>query len=472
MNAEQRERYKLVGKTAFIQQEMTRLGFWPPSPEIAEKAAEAEAQLKAFYEELAVLRTDLSKVELEISEIGDVPRLLAEIRRKRIERVRTERAARKVELEKQRAEKREGDRAWRQKTLPFLGRGVSAGLVYDGGDVAKVESLGLPALAGASDVAVAIGVEERELAWLTYHRGAATIDHYHRFTIPKRRGGTRVISSPKSRLRVAQGWLLRTILEPLPVHEAAMAFRPGRSVKDNAAQHIGRAVVARIDLKDFFPSINLRRVKKLFQSFGYNEGVATILALIATEAPRVAAMLDGARRFIALGERSLPQGACISPAITNLLCRRMDARLTGAARRLGFAYTRYADDLVFSHAEVNAPVGMLLALVRQIIADERFVINEEKTAVLRPQHRQVVTGVVVNNEAPRISRQDLRRFRAFLHQCDKFGADEMSRRLGKDAQAYASGYLAFVHMVSPEQEAKITQQHPWLSRWRRTEGAD
>jgi hypothetical protein len=144
----------------------------------------------------------------------------------------------------------------------------------------------------------------------------------------------------------------------------------------------------------------------------------------------------------------------------------MDARLTGAARRLGFAYTRYADDLVFSHAEANAPVGMLLALVRQIIAAERFVINEEKTAVLRPQHRQVVTGVVVNNEAPRISRQDLRRFRAFLHQCDKFGADEMSRRLGKDAQAYASGYLAFVHMVSPEQEAKITQQHPWLSRWR------
>ena len=30
---------------------------------------------------------------------------------------------------------------WREKMLPFLGRGVSAGLHYAGGDAAKVEAL-------------------------------------------------------------------------------------------------------------------------------------------------------------------------------------------------------------------------------------------------------------------------------------------------------------------------------------------
>lgn len=466
MNAEQRARLKEIGKDAFVREEMTRLGFWPPSPETAAEAAGAEAQLRPLYEELIRLRTDLTSVEAEIVEAGDIPKLLVEIRRKRIERVRTQRAARKAERERERAEKRAADQEWRGRTLPFLGRGVSAGLRYEGGDAARLEDLGLPVVATAAAAAKAIGVLERELAWLTYHRGAALLDHYHRFTIPKKRGGVRVISSPKTRLRVAQHWLLTNVLSPLPVHDAAMAFRPGRSVLDNAARHAGRAVIVRIDLRDFFPSISFPRVKKLFQSFGYNEGIATIFALLSTEAPRAAITLDtGEKRFVAIGNRCLPQGACTSPAITNLLCRRLDARLTGAAQSLGFVFTRYADDLVFSQENADAPVGMLLGLVRRILGEAGFTVNEEKTAVLRPQHRQVVTGIVVN-EAPHLSRSDLRRFRAFLHQCETLGVQEMSRRLGQDAQAYAAGYLSFIHMVSPEQEEKITQAHPWLSRWR------
>jgi hypothetical protein len=66
-----------------------------------------------------------------------------------------------------------------------------------------------------------------------------------------------------------------------------------------------------------------------------------------------------------------------------------------------------------------------------------------------------------------VSREDLRRFRAFLHHCDTEGTDAMSRRLGKDALAYASGYLAFVHMARPAVAAKIAAAHPWLTRYRR-----
>jgi len=464
VNAEQKKRYQQVGKQAFIREEMTRLGFWPPSPEVAAQAANTEKQLRALYDELASVQTDLAAVEAQIAEAGDIPKLLQEVRRKRIERVRAERTARREARVKDEAQKRAEDAEWRHKTLPFLGEGVSKGLVYDAGEPEKLAALGLPLLTSASDIAAAIGIEERELAWLTYHRGAASLDHYSRFAIPKKRGGTRVISSPKRRLRLAQSWLLDTILAPLPVHEAAAAFRPGLSVVDNAARHTGRAVVARIDLKDFFPSITLMRVRCLFREFGYSGGVATLFALLATEAPRVAVLLDGLPRFVAIGERSLPQGACTSPALTNLLCRRMDVRLSGAAEALGFRYSRYADDLVFSHAESSAPVGILLALARRVIADVGFVVNEEKTSVLRPQHRQVVTGLVVN-ETPHVSRTDLRRFRAVLHRCETLGIAEVSRQMGKDARAYAGGYLAFLHMVSPEQAQRLALKHPWVSRW-------
>lgn len=465
MNAGWKEQLKKVGKAGFIRQEMERLGYWPPNKEVAAEAEEAEKQLGALYKELAKLNAELVDVEKEIREGNDVDRLLQDIRKRRIERVRSERIARRERKERETKERREKDAEWRRTTLPYLGDGVSKGLVYDDGDPAKLAAAGLPVLTTAAEVAAAIGIEPRELAWLTYHRGASTIDHYSRFAIPKKRGGTRIISSPKSRLRVGQGWLLRTILEPLPVHEAAMAFRPGVSVVDNAAKHTGRAVVIRLDLKDFFPSITLKRVRRLFQSMGYNGGVATIFALLATESPRAAITLDGQRRFVAVGECSLPQGACTSPAITNLLCRGMDARLTGAANSMGFTYTRYADDLVFSHADAKAPSGMLLDLVRQIIASVGFTVNEEKTAVMRPQHRQVVTGIVVN-EAPHVSREDLRKFRAFLHRCETRGIPAVSQEIGKDARAYASGYLAFLHMVSPEYAAKLKAKHPWAVRTR------
>jgi RNA-directed DNA polymerase len=461
-----RERLKLVGKAAYVREEMIRLGFWPPDEETARKAETALAELKIREAELAILRKELAALDKEFNVAKDIPALISEIRKRRIERVRAEREVKRIERLRQAEDRRQQDRQWRQKTLPFLGRGVSGGLRYEGDNPAKVAELGLPALGTAEDVAAAIGIEPGELAWLTYHRQAAVLVHYHRFSIPKKRGGTRSISAPKKRLRTAQSWLYAEILSKVEIHAAAMAFRPQRSIVDNGERHTGKAVVVKVDLKDFFPSIKFRRVKGVFRSFGYNEGVATLLALLATEPPRAAVTLDGERRFVAVGERQLPQGACTSPSLTNILCRQMDCRLTGAAQSMGFVYTRYADDLVFSHADASAPVGMLLTLLREIIDSEGFTLHEEKTAVMRPQHRQAVTGLVVNTK-PHVSREDLRRFRAFLHQCETKGTQVMSERIGKDAVAYAAGYLSFLHMVAPEQEEKIQRTYPWLTRWQK-----
>jgi RNA-directed DNA polymerase len=464
-----RERMRRIGKQAFIREEMERLGFWSPAAARTEQMIATLAELRATTEELQLLRTELARLDTEIADAGDVLKLIAEIRRRRIERVRAAREVKRRERELRTHARRQQDRERRRTAPLFLGHGVSGGLTSAGGDPARRASLGLPRLETAADVAAAIGIAVPELAWLTYHRGAAALDHYSRFTIPKRRGGVRVISSPKRRLRAAQRWLLEAVLTPLPVHDAATAFRPGGSIVDNATRHAGRALVIRIDLEEFFPSITFRRVKGLFESFGYNEGVATLMALLVTEAPRVAATLDGERRFVSVGARQLPQGACTSPAITNLLCRKLDRRLSGAARALGFAYSRYADDLVFSHPDPRSQPGAMLGVAGRIIADEGFRINEDKTAVMRPQHRQVVTGLVVN-QSPRVSRADRRRFRAFLHHCETEGLPAMSERTGKNAMAYAAGYLAYLHMVAPEHAAKLRQAHPWVERQSKQQG--
>jgi hypothetical protein len=465
MTGDQKQRMSALGKTAFILEEMTRLGYWPPRPEVAAEWAEVEARLKPLYEEKARTGKELREIEKELSEGGDIPRLLAEIRRKRIERVRAERAEKAKERAAQRAAKKAADGAWRKRSLPHLGIGVSGGLSTGESNAAELQRRGLPIVHSVEELASVIGLPSEKLAWLSYQSRADRTGHYARFTIPKKKGGLRVLASPKRTLRVAQGWIQSEILAKLPLHPAATAFAPGCSVQKNAAPHVGRAVVVKTDLKDFFPSVTWRRVKGMFEKLGYGEAVATVLALLCTDSPRVCVSFDGEKKFVAVGERATPQGACTSPAITNWLCLGLDARLDGAAKSLGFSYTRYADDLTFSHEKPDGPVGALLTLVRRIVSEENLVINEDKTQVLRAKHRQSVTGLVVNggfSGGGRISRADMKRFRAFLHHCRKDGLDVVSAKTGRDALTYARGYLAWIHSTRPAEAEKIRRENPFL----------
>lgn len=468
-----RETLREMGKTAFQRHEIERLGFWPLNEKMRQENAVTEAELADLRAQLTPMRREIYRLQKEISASGNVQALLNEIRRKRIERVKAERAVKKIERAQQREQKAADYKNWRDQTLPHLGRGVSEGLKYDSGDDEKLTRLGLPVLHTAAEVAAALEIETKTLAWLTYHRGADFVDHYHHFTIPKKRGGRREISSPKTKLRMAQSWLLENVLAKQEIHEAAMAFRTGRSICDNAAQHAGRAIVIRLDLKDFFPSVGFKRVKRLYESFGYNEGVASIFALLSTEAPRVAMNFDGRKYHVAIGDRALPQGACTSPALTNILCRNLDARLTGVCGKLGFTYTRYADDLVFSTDNTQGdPVSQILHWARLIIRECGFQINEEKLMVMRKSNRQAVTGLVVNAQdagtstelGARLSRRDLKNFRAFLHHYERFGREKMTEKIGRDSLSYARGYLSFIHMVRPDHASKIKAAHPWLER--------
>ena len=55
-----------------------------------------------------------------------------------------------------------------------------------------------------------------------------------------------------------------------------------------------------------------------------------------------------------------------------------------------------------------------------------------------------------------------------LHRCETVGVAEVSRQRGKDARAYAGGYLPFLHMVAPEQAQRLTLKHPWVAQWEKT----
>jgi len=360
------------------------------------------------------------------------------------------------------AEQRQTDHAARvaanrQNDIVYLGRGVSAGLADRRSHVEKLAERKLPLLATPADVAQAMGIQVKKLRWLAYHAEASTLSHYVQFLVPKKSGGERTLSAPHEQMAAAQRWILEHILQHLPAHDAAHGFVKTRSILTNATPHIGSAVVINCDLTDFFPSITVHRVIGLFRQAGYSPAVATILALLVTECPRRTVLYNGKAWHVATGPRGLPQGACTSPAISNLIARRLDSRLLGISRKLGWRYTRYADDLTFSIADRSDKIGYLLARIRHITGDEGFAINEKKTRVLKPAARQTVTGVVVNAQ-PSTSRRTRRRLRAILHNAQKTGLASQNRSRRRNFTGWLRGMIGFVAMVNPRQAVKLRER--------------
>lgn len=382
-------------------------------------------------------------------------------------KARQDRAALKEQKKAEAAERKrlhaEAVRQRRATDIVFLGRGVSKGLADRNSDAEKLAKLGLPALSTPADVAAALGLTIPRLRWLAYHSDAAMVSHYIRFTIPKRSGGVRQLAAPHTYLATAQEWILANILEKIPTNPAAHGFVPGRSTLTNATPHLKKQILVNCDLTDFFPTITFGRVAGIFREIGYSPAVATILALVCTEAPRREVVYAGEKLHVASGRRALPQGACTSPALSNLAARRLDSRLTGIARKLGWEYTRYADDLTFSAVDdATKKIGYLLARVRHITQDEGFAVNEEKTHIQRRHMAQCVTGIVVNDR-PGAGRENVRRIRAILHRAKQEGLAAQNCEKLPHFQAWLSGMIAYISMVEPEKGRKLREAYQALS---------
>lgn len=318
-------------------------------------------------------------------------------------------------------------------------------------DKEQLARYGLPVWRTETELAAALGLTVSQLRSFSIHRQRERTEHYLRFAVPKRSGGERVILAPKKRLKAVQRRLHELLVGKLPVSEHAHGFRPGRNVRTAAAPHVGRRIVLRLDLEDFFPTITFARVRGLLAALGYSYPVATTLAVLMTEAERQPVEIDGTLFYVPVTPRSCPQGAPTSPGLGNAVLLRLDRRLAGLARRHGFAYTRYADDLTFSGDAGRPAVAALRAAAERIIAAEGFRVNRAKTRVMSRGRRQEVCGVTVNRDLG-LSRRERRMLRAELHQLARQRA---AGRPDPAAEERARGRLAYLAMLNPEQARAV-----------------
>jgi RNA-directed DNA polymerase len=298
---------------------------------------------------------------------------------------------------------------------------------------------GLPLIGSPAELAAHLATTPEKLKWLTLEVGK----HYATFRIPKAHG-ERTIEAPKKKLRAAQRWIHRRILSAVPAADAAHGFIKGRSPRTNALPHVGKVLVLKLDLRDFFWQVNLKRVRGLFQSLGYSREVSAVLWRLCCHKGR------------------LPQGAPSSPAITNLCCRRLDARLAGLARAMEGVFTRYADDLTFSFAKGRKPVGEFLSQVRVILREEGFQPASEKTRVLRASARQSVTGLTVNRKLSP-PRREVRALRALLHEARTKGTSIANRQHEKAFAAHVRGRIEAVRAIDRAKGEKLLSAYRAIS---------
>ncbi len=449
-----RQRIRESSKDEVILEEMIRLGFWPREGELPSDPADEIRRRNELTDELRKLRKRSGQLqnEAQLKREARQRRLAASRQRQRENRERRER------------ERRERAEAWRQfkaREIVHLGPDHSAGLSNRTGDEERLRAHNLPVLNSARALSLAMDIDVGELRFLAYANPVSSVTHYVHFEVPKRRGGTRTISAPMPRLKAVQRWILDNFLSRIPVHDCAHGFVPERSIVTNATPHIDQDVVINCDIKDFFPTVTYPRVKGLWRSFGFSEASSTILALLCTAPETTEVEIDGERLHVARGARHLPQGAPTSPMITNLICRQMDTRLKAMSEDLGFAYTRYADDMTFSASgdEALDHIGHMLGRARYVVEDEGFALHPDKTRVLRRGQRQEVTGVVVNEKLS-VARDTLRRFRAVLFQIERDGpvGKTWSGIDGEDILASLDGFASFVQMVDPRRGADLRQR--------------
>jgi retron-type reverse transcriptase len=238
-------------------------------------------------------------------------------------------------------------------------------------------------------------------------------NHYRSYPIKKSSGALRWIDAPQDELKIVQKKILNRLLYQFRAHESAVGFIKHISVKDGAEKHLGNKVVLCMDVQNFFGSFSLFQVYAAFgymlrkftdtkKSFSYDSEDLDILVKLTTY------------------KACVPQGAPTSPALANIICRQMDRELKAIADKNDLVYTRYADDLAFSHARKNFKITKVIEQTKKILSYYGLKLNKKKTRVLRPHKRMCITGVVINEKLS-VPKYVWRNVRAQLHNLSKKG---------------------------------------------------
>ncbi|MBC2676317.1 reverse transcriptase family protein [Listeria booriae] len=197
--------------------------------------------------------------------------------------------------------------------------------------------------------------------------------------------------------------LKNNYLDKLPLPDCVIGYRKGKSYRDFLVPHVkldkNDRFFVRLDIKSFFDSINEDVIKEALQDY----------VKIAGEEDRnrvISDIID-----ICTLEGKLPQGALTSPALSNICFKRLDLRIRSYCRKLGYTYTRYVDDLLFSSTDLSLIKPKFIQMIKLILSDYGMKLNHRK--IIQTKNLISLNGFVISDEI-RISKSKMNHLLSLL----------------------------------------------------------
>lgn len=242
------------------------------------------------------------------------------------------------------------------------------------------------------------------------------VNTFDTFYIPKSDGTKREINSPIEEIRPIlkkQANILNAILDLRTGKynlDEIIAYRKGKSIKDNADYHKENKTIIKFDISKFFDNCHFDYWKEnLFFSFKDEDYVME----------RFEKHMEGL--LFRKNNKGLYMGSPLSPAASNLIIVPVMRYIKNILSKFktDIKVTIYADDITFSSKEINDEFNpkRLKSMVNHAfkVNGLKFKLNEEKTLVMK-NHKRKITGLTVNhNDEPTISQRRYRQLRTIIH---------------------------------------------------------
>ncbi|MEA9357207.1 reverse transcriptase domain-containing protein [Bacteriovorax sp. PP10] len=285
---------------------------------------------------------------------------------------------------------------------------------------------------------------------------------YRRFLIKKRSGGFRLIHSASPEAKMIQVWLARRFFARLDKSSHAFAFRKNCSVIKNANSHKDNLYLLKYDVKDFFPSITYSHFMKFLN---YNKSI------YSKEEQDDFKMLEYlVKSFCFLKERTLPQGFCSSPIISNSFMGYFDIQIENALKQISpdCTFTRYADDISISFNTLSKRKEINDFIVNFFSSTScPFKLNQDKTRFgKRKSGSMFVNGIkICENGRLTIHRDYKDKIRRLFYSYGK-------KKLPNSEKLALLGHLYYLRSVDPFYFNKLFKKNLILIKELRTEISD
>lgn len=188
--------------------------------------------------------------------------------------------------------------------------------------------------------------------------------------------------------------------EKLIFSKFTKAYVKNSSIFHNAKAHMYNDIFIKLDIKDFFNSINHKiLLESLYSQLNLDQDETEVTKI---EISKLISMCS-------IDKIGLPLGLVTSPILSNIYLKEFDNILYGKLKKMNLEnviYTRYADDLTISYkcesiTNNNEILKIILTLVKSLLKRYKLKINPNKISSvnLNNSNHVRITGISITKSS-------------------------------------------------------------------------